>query len=238
MGLLTGSLGSPRMATGTGSVCGSGWQCQGVPIDDLLGSGSVLVFDIWTPPCQATDSGCTRRPKKNGRLFRLDRTNVVQVGSSTGALTPLSVDAGRILVDHEDGTMDIRTADGSVVRSFTFDAEQVKGARLQGNDLVVQTPTALEITDASTGDFLRRWPLPAADVTLADLRDGIAVLVAGTDIHLLRLSDGHDTLIHTPGTGPVLAQLEPAGLYYSYTTNDTKYPGRVVFVPHSQLGPR
>lgn len=35
--------------------------------------------------------------------------------------------------------------------------------------------------------------------------------------------------------GPVLAQLEPAGLYYSYTADDSKYPGRVEFVPHDHV---
>ena len=236
IGFATATVTAPRMDIGQGSICLSGgWQCLGTPIDDLLGSGSLLVFDTWQTPCQLSRWGCTGRPKTAGRLFRLDGTEAVQIASSTGALTPLSVDAGRILVDHEDGTMDIRAADGTVIRSFSFNAALVKSARLQGNDLVVQTPTAIEITDASTGAFQRRWPLPAPDATLTDLQDGIAVLVAGTDIHLLRLADGHDTVIHVPGHGPVLAQLEPAGLYYSYTTDDTKYPGRVEFVPHDQL---
>ena len=99
-------------------------------------------------------------------------------------------------------------------------------------------PTTIPVTDASTGQFERRWPLPDPTAPLTDLQDGIAVLVAGTSIHLLRLADGKDTVIQTPGTGSVLAQLEPAGLYYSYTTNDTKYPGRIVYVPRSQLPTR
>jgi len=235
-GLLAGSLSSPRMTMGTGSVCGSGeWQCLGLPIDDLRGSSSMLVFDTWTTPCQLRHPGCTGRPKTNGRLFRLDGTHATQIASSTGALTPLSVDAGRILVDHEDGTMDIRTADGTILRSFSFNAAVVKGARLQGNDLVVQTPTSLEVTDAGTGAFKRRWSLPAPDAKLTDLLENIAVLVSGTDIHLLRLSNGQDAVIHAPGSGPVFAQLEPPGLYDSYTVDDKQHPGRVVFTPSNQL---
>jgi len=236
-GLLIGSLSSPRMIQGSGTVCsgGEGLQCLGLPIDDLRASGSDLVFDIWTTPCQLSHPGCTGRPKTNGRLFRLDGTHATQIASSTGALTPLSVDAGRILVDHEDGTMDIRRTDGATVRSFSFDAAAVKGARLQGRDLVVQTPTAVEVTDADTGVFERRWPLPALDAKLTDLQDGIVVLVAGDDIHLLRLSDGADKVIHASGNGSVLAQLEPAGLFYATTVDDGQYPGRVVFVPRNQL---
>jgi hypothetical protein len=237
IGLMTGTLAAPRMRDyRQSSICSDGgWQCLGVPIDDLLGSGSLLVFDTWSTPCQLSHAGCTGRPKTMGRLFRLDGTQVVPIASSTGALTPLSVDAGRILVDHEDGTMDIRIADGTVVRSFTFDEASVRGARLQGNDLVVQTPTSIEVTDATTGVFQRRWPLPTPDATLTDLHRGIAVLVAGTDFDLLRLSDGREVTITAPGAGPVLAQLERSGLFYSYTANDAKYPGRVVFVPFDRL---
>lgn len=233
IGLRTGTLAVPRMTTGF--VCDRAASCLGVPIDDLLGSGSLLVFDTWDTPCQLSHAGCTGRPKTNGRLYRLDGSQVVQIAAGTGALTPLSVDAGRILVDHEDGTMEIRTADGTVLRSFTFDEASVRAARLQGNDLVVQTPTSIEVTDATTGLFQRRWPLPTPDATLTDLQNGVVVLVAGTDIHLLRVSDGADSVIHTPGGGPVLAELEPSGLFYSYTADDSKYPGRVVFVPFDRL---
>lgn len=236
IGLLTGTLAVPRMlAEGQGSPCSGGWQCLGVPIDNLLGNGSLLVFDTWSTPCQLSHAGCTGRPKTNGHLFRLDGTQVVQIASSSGALTPLSVDGGRILVDREDGTLSICAADGTVLRSFVFDQASVRTARLQGNDLVVQTPTSIELTDASTGVFQRRWPLPAMDATLTDLQGGIAVLVAGTDVHLLRLSDGVEAVIHAHGGGPVLAQLEPSGLFYSYTATDSKFPGRVVFTPFGRL---
>jgi Tol biopolymer transport system component len=231
-GLRTGTLAAPRMV---GFVCAGALSCLGIPIDDLLGSGSLLVFDTWDTPCQLSHAGCTGRPKTNGRLFRLDGSQVVQIAASPGALTPLSVDAGRILVEHEDGTMEIRAADGTVLRSFAFDEVSVPGARLQGNDLAVQTPTSIEVTDATTGVFQRRWPLPAPNATLTDLQSGIAVLVAGTDIHLLRLSDGAETVIHAPGGGPVLAQLESSGLFYSYAADDPRYPGRVAFVPFGHL---
>jgi Tol biopolymer transport system component len=207
----------------------------GSMLGDLVGHDGLLVFDSWHASCTSLLSLCTLGPKTNGSLWRLDGPEAVQIASSDTGLTPRSVDAGRILVDHGDGTMDIRTADGTLVRSFSFNPALVEGARLQGDDLVVQTPTAIEVTDASTGQFVRRWLIPASNAVLTDLQDGIAVLVAGTDIHLLRLQDGKDAVIHTPSSGPVLAQLESPGLYYSYTTDDPKYPGRVSFVPNDQL---
>jgi len=236
--LSTGTVQRPGVIMVGGACGGGGGGSSGcspfVPIDDLEGDGSLLVYDVWTAPCRLSEPTCSGRPKANGRLFRLDGTHATTIASSSGALTPVSVDAGRILVDHENGTMDILRADGSVLRSFTFDAASVRAARLQGNDLVVQTPTDIEVTDAATGVFQRRWPLPTA-AALTDVQGGIAVLVAGTDMHLLRLSDGADAVIHVPGGGPVLAQLEPAGLFYSYAADDPKYPGRVAFVPFDQL---
>ena len=60
---------------------------------------------------------------------------------------------------------------------------------------------------------------------------GIAVLRRADTIMLLRLDDGHSVTL-TPGQGPVLADLEPPGLYYSYKTGGG---GRVVYVPRSEL---
>jgi Tol biopolymer transport system component len=242
-GRVAWTYGSPRAAysvsTATIDAPGrvlvqpNGWSP--VPLGDLVGNGSLIVFDSWQPACKLARADCVPGPKHDGTLFRLNRTQAVEIASSAGALTPISVDAGRVLVDHEDGTMDILTADGNVVHSFSFDPAALRGARLNGNDLVVQTPTAIEITDASTGAFQRRWPLPANNATLTDLQSGLAVLVAGSDIHLLRLTDGQEVVIHTQSTGPVLAQLESAGLYYAYSTEDPSYPGRVEFIPYDQL---
>jgi len=106
---------------------------------------------------------------------------------------------------------------------------------LQGSDLVVQTSTAIEVTDAETGAFLRSWPLPAGDARLVDLQNGVAVLTAGADVHLLRLSDGRTSVIRTASTTPVPAQLESSGLFYATTVDDAAYPGRVVHVPWNRL---
>jgi hypothetical protein len=61
------------------------------------------------------------------------------------------------------------------------------------------------------------------------------VYVTHKNIHLVRLSDGHDAVITPPGTGPLHAQLEAAGLFYSYAVDDGERPGRVAFVPSATL---
>jgi len=205
------------------------------PLSDLVGDGSLSVFSSWGPCRISQDPPCASEPKTNGELYRLDGKRAVSIARSAAALTPLSVDAGRILVDHENGMLELLRGDGSSLRSFALNAAIVRGVRLQGRDLVVLTTTSVEVTDAETGAFLRRWPLPLEEVRLEDVQGGIAVLVAETQIHLLRLLDGGRAEIHAPGSGPVLAQLEPGGLFYSYKADDAKYPGRVAFIPYDDL---
>jgi dipeptidyl aminopeptidase/acylaminoacyl peptidase len=208
------------------------------PLSDPVGDGALLVFSSWGPCRISLDPPCAHEPKQNGALFGLRGGKAFRITSSSGALTPVSVDGERILVDHEDGTLELITATGTSLRSFRLNPALVRGVRLQGRDLVVLTPTAVEVTDAETGAFLRRWPVSAADARLEDVQGGVAVLVAGTDIHLLRLTDGRDAVIRAPGLGPVLAQLEPSGLFYSYRVDDTREPGRVAFVPWDRLESR
>lgn len=60
-------------------------------------------------------------PKRNAPLYRLEGTRPVQIASSAGTLTPLSVDEGRILVDHEDGTLELLDSEGAALRTFHTD---------------------------------------------------------------------------------------------------------------------
>ncbi len=89
--------------------------------------------------------------------------------------------------------------------------------------------------DADSGALLHEWPLPPGDRQFEGLRDGVAVLVSGREIHLFRLADGQDAVIELPGAGRVLAQLDESGLFYSYSVDDPTYPGRVAFLPFNQL---
>jgi WD40-like Beta Propeller Repeat len=210
-------------------------QCCSEPVTNLVGDGELLVFTKWGPCRLSQNEPCARESKRNGRLFLLDGGRAIQIAASPGALTPLSVDAGRILVDRENGTLELMTPQGTLLRTFQLNAAIVRGARLQGRDLVVLTTASVEVTDSETGAFLRRWPLPLEDARLEDVQDGVAVLVADTRISLLRLSDGRGAEIDVPGSGPVLAQLESAGLFYSYRADDPTYPGRVAFIPFDRL---
>ena len=85
----------------------------------------------------------------------------------------------------------------------------------------------LEVYDVATGARVRSLPIPVG-FRLGDVDGGTAVLLATEAITLLRLDDGTSRTL-APGRAPVLADLEPAGLYYSYATGDGG--GRVVSCP-------
>ena len=206
----------------------------GRPLSAPVGDGSLVAFSLWGP-CNFARNECTRDSKRPGELYRLDGETVVRIATSANALTPISVDGGRILVDHEDGSLELLRPDGTLIRSFSLNVAVVRGIRLQASDLVVLTTSAVEITDAQTGEFVRRWKLPVANARLEDVQNGVAVFVAGNEIVLLRLGDGSTAVIEAPSSRNVLAQLEPSGLFYSYRTDDPKYPGRVVFTPFTDL---
>ena len=210
--------------------------CRG-PALDLHGDGSLLVFETFGQSAQCfyyPFRGCPL-PRLNAKLWRLDGTHAVQIDSSSGALTPLAADAGRILVDHEDGRLELVTGDGASLRTLDVDRAHMVGASLQGRDLVVQMQSRVNAYDARTGALSHEWTLPSADAKLADVSNGVAAFIAPDGVHLLRLDNGATAVVRVPGSAPVDAELEPAGLFYARNVADAAYRGRVVFVPASKL---
>ena len=205
--------------------------CIRDPLGDLVGQGSLLVFDSWKGPEPYCNEPCPL-PKHDGRLFRVDNGTAVQIDASSAELTPLAVDNGRILVDEGSGTLAVLDSSGATLQQIT--APGFTEAAIQGADVAVHNGLSLDDYDAVTGALLRSWPI-AADAILEDVQDGIAVYVTTTSVHLLRLADGRDRSITPAGQGPIHAQLEAAGLFYSYSVGDESRPGRVAFVPSTAL---
>jgi dipeptidyl aminopeptidase/acylaminoacyl peptidase len=141
-----------------------------------------------------------------------------------------SVSAARIAVREADAVA-VVDDHGAVVRVFPFAADEVRAARLDGDRVVVAGRGVLEVYDVLTGMGVAQRPLPTG-YALLDVDGGIAVLRHEGSLMLLSLDDGRSRTLR-PGAGPVFADLEPQGLYYSYSTQDGS--GRVVFVPRSQL---
>ena len=123
-------------------------------------------------------------------------------------------------------------AHGSLVRTFPFTPEDVSAARLDNGHLVVARLAFLEEYDVATGVREVSRPLPTGyALEDFDASQGIALLRRPKTIMLLRVADGASSVLRLR-QGPVLADLEPPGLYYSYAAGKR---GRLVFVPRSKL---
>jgi hypothetical protein len=112
-----------------------------------------------------------------------------------------------------------------------FRLGEVQQALLDGKRLIVVRNGELEAYDVRSGALELQRPLPAG-YYLADVSRGIALLRQKKTILLLRLKDGRSFTIE-PTRGPVSAEIEPIGLYYSYATADGH--GRLQLVPRSEL---
>lgn len=144
---------------------------------------------------------------------------------------PVDSVSGKLIAIREPDAVAVLDAQGKLVNVFPFGLKEVRAARLDGGRLVVSRSGSLEVYNVATGVGELQRPLPAG-YALTDVDGGIAVLQRARTIMLLRLDDGRLVKI-TPRRGPVLAELEPTGLYYSYTTADGG--GRLVLVPRSGL---
>ena len=186
-------------------------------------------------------------------LGALRRCTVVRAGF--GAMRLLSVAGGSLALLQPDGSVVVTNPAGETKATIPFAAGELRAARLDTDGFTLAAlvaaggRNALRVFD-TVGSLVRTFPLPAArtsgDATcgdpngcravalrLEDLQSGIAVYVLGRDIHLLRLADGKSATVTAPGRSPVHAQLEPDGLYYSYSL--TSRSSRVAFLPFAAV---
>jgi len=220
-------------------------------VGNIHGDGPLLVFNTWTvcEKSEYTDSCPEGTPPGyhiyNENLWRIAGGRKRLLVASPDELTVLAAAAGRILVQREDGSLEIRRgADGNVVRAFPFRPGEVRAAVLDASELVVLDRASglhWRVYDPVSGEQERVLPA-VARVVSADVERGLLVYTVGWRrfVHVLRLADGRRTRFTAPIVGiahenpaPVVAQIEPSGLFYSYQVRST---GRVRFVPFNQIG--
>ena len=190
----------------------------------LWGHGDLLVFN---------DGGRLVRVGAGREKCLEDRTSAQLCATlRRGAHTccAASVAEGLIAIQEPEAVA-IVDARGALVRVFPFAPADVSAARLDGGRLVVWRFGVIEVYDVSTGVRVLSRPMPVG-YRLVDVDGGIAVLLQGNRVQLLRLADGR-SLTLAPGREPALADLEPTGLYNSYATPDGG--GRLAFVPRTEL---
>ena len=242
--VFTASLAEPRSARRLALARHDADTGSGDHVGHLVGEGTLLVYATWRVcgaelPCPP---GVEPDVPYAGRLWRVVAGRRQLLSSAPDAVEPLAVAGGRVLVRRGNGALELRSHAGALLRTFAFGPGAVAQAALGTTQLVVlHAPTGrggpeLQVWDLATGALTRRRALAAAGrARLQDVDDGVLVYVVDATVHLLRLEDGRLRRIVTPGRRPLLAQLEPAGLVYSYRTTG-RLRGRVQFVPRMQLG--
>jgi hypothetical protein len=218
-------------------------NCRGnAHVGYLAGDRSLLVFNTWFQGRQVV----------NPKLWKLVAGHgpAAPILSGRDAFAAASVDSGRIAIQRPDGAVEVLDSHGHKLRSLSFPAKSVRGVALTGTGLVLMRQGAIEMYDPASGRRVHRWPVPLS-AQLEDAEDELATYVAGTAIHAINLSNGHDLLVQTADEGGALAeltlhaQLTSAGLFFSYNgihgyRNATviRKPAHVVFVSMKTLRSR
>lgn len=235
--LLTASTASARRITRLGGVkvrnSGDG---VGDFVGNLHGDGSLLVYN--------TGSVSAGRHVYNESLWQIVGRSSRRLLTSPDEVKVLSVAAGRILLKREDGSLELRRADGSLLRAFPFERGEMRAAVLDASELVVlhyRDRLTWRVYDPVSGDQKRTLPA-TGHPRVADVERGLLVYVKGRIVHVLRLADGRERTFIAPVVGsrdpdayytfPVEAQIEPSGLFFSYQVRDE---GRVRFVPFNEI---
>jgi Tol biopolymer transport system component len=208
---------------------GSWAACRSNDAYHLRGDGELLVFD---------DGGFTGA---NVRLVRIgagserchptfDTLRICATLRRGELARPADSVSGRLIAIRRPASVAVLDDRGELVRRFLFSPANVSGARLDGDRLVVARAGVLEVYNVATGALQLTRSMPAG-YRLVDVDGGVAVLLRNEGVMLVKLDDGRSRTFE-PGGGPVLADLEPAGLYYSYPAGKG---GRLSFVPRSEL---
>jgi dipeptidyl aminopeptidase/acylaminoacyl peptidase len=191
----------------------------------LHGDGSLLVYDDGE---RLVRIGVGKEVCQERGDYALHACTTLRRGEHAA---PVEAVGGGLVAVLEDQSVAVLDERGKLLRTFPFGAGEVVSVRLDGGRLVVARAHVLEVYDVATGKGVLQRPLPAGS-TLTDVDRGIAVLQHGVRIVLLRLGDGR-SLTLAPGRGPVQADLEPPGLYYSYATKSGG--GRVAFHTRAEV---
>jgi hypothetical protein len=199
---------------------GAGEDPAGEWTGHLHAKGPLLVFGRWSH-CEQAEGGSTIPPcvpgkpdVYDGSLHRIVAGRDTVLRRGVDFATPIWVDGGRTLVQQPDGKLVLLRTAGQTLRAFDVGAG-VRGAVFQGKRLVVLRATALDVYDTGSGARVRSFHLRSMPRSLVDVQSGIAVLLSGGQIHLVKLDSGRGARVVPPKGGPLLAQLEPAGLYYA-----------------------
>jgi hypothetical protein len=181
--LLVATISKPQAARQLATATRDIDTGAGETIGELRGDGSLLVYGTWSV-CDTGEVAFRRCPAGvtpgtiyNAKLWRIEGTKGKELlASAPDELAPVAVAAGRILVQRASGALELRAADGHVLRTFTFEGV-VQQAALGPKDLVVavrdttnrELPKGrlvFQVYDLATGALTRTLTPPPTALTV------------------------------------------------------------------------
>src|SRR6266536_4254669 len=208
----------------------------------LVGGGRLIVF---------SEQQFHRDQVVGRRLWRIVGARRVLVKTGLAG-EPSAVDGRRIVVERDDGRVQLLSPDGRTLGVFRprgrvpahSDYEQPPATvELEGRDLVVLRGGLLQLYDTRSLRPRRRWRVRRG-AALAGVARGLVAYAVGDAIHILRLHDGAQAVVRARGVDLAGARLTRAGLFYAvnrkrvstdYFPIDVANPSRIVFIRRSAL---
>jgi len=146
-----------------------------------------------------------------------------------GPALQVAADSGSVAVLRAGGRVEVRAADGRLVRAF-----HVTGARaiaLRRTDLAVLTRSGkVDVFDTASGARTHAWRVPAGAAAI-DVHYGIAVLPVGRRVFALDLDTGR-TAVLAQSPAEMKAQIEARGVVYAY---NVRRRGFLRYVPTAKV---
>jgi len=212
---------------------------SGRTLGGLVGSGSLLAYNIWTTAAanpgdeQSCDTKIT-----SGALRRIAAKGTNLIRSGTDTVVAQDAEGGRIAVLRADGTVALFAAKGKPLR--TIGIEPAREIALAGDRLVVLTKTRqIRLYSTKTGQPGAAYPVPRVAGEL-DASGGLVAYASGTRLHVIRLATGKDTVVATAPKNIAAVAMSARALTYAfnvYKRGRTTYRdvGNVAFIPLSRL---
>jgi Tol biopolymer transport system component len=219
---------------GHGMVFGAGGPGpEGILLDSVVGAGNLLAFGSETDEPHAV---------RRRTLWRVDGFFGVAVQSSPQAGDVIAAGGGRLAVESPGGRVAIVTAEGAPIRDLPLRIARDRQFVLTGRILLVLQHRDLTAYDTATGKLRWHRRVPAG-ARLAAADGSLTVYTVGSTVHLLSrttqkvIQTGARPLRRLRGyvDGLVHAALTANGLFYCFDVADSRYPGRVVFLPRAAL---
>jgi hypothetical protein len=202
-------------------------NCAGPWLGGLVGSGNLIAVNRWTTDATGAVTA--------GQLDVLSGTGLKQLATGANTVQAATADEGRVAVLRADGTVALYSATGK--RLLTVNSPNAEAVSLAGRNLGVVTSTRkLELYDAHTGSLRKTLPVHGINQPRNfDVQGNFAIYTVGSALHAVNLSSGKDRVVEELRGGPILAQIDGAGLIYASNRNGYKNGTRLGFVPLTRV---